>query len=87
MPGFVTAAGYPEMLGLGSIELRDCHLIVNARHLFLQSSNVGNESIDVCFGQPLPKARHMASAIIDRVENTRIANVGLPLRVRQIARR
>lgn len=58
---------------------------VNARHLFLQAANVRNKRINFRLGELLPISWHFAPAIRDRVEDTLIANIGLPLRVGKVA--
>ncbi len=81
MPGLVTA--YLDRIGL--IAHRGLNRIVNARRLFLQAANIRNKRINFRLGQLLLIAWHFAPAIHDRVENTFIADIDLPLRVRKVA--
>ncbi len=83
MPGVVTAESYQDVFGL--IEHRSRNVIVNARHLFLQAANVRNKRINLRLGYLLPITWHFAPAIRNRVEDTLIANLSLPLRVGKIA--
>jgi hypothetical protein len=54
--------------------------------LLLQTAHIGNKRIDLGLGKFLSPSGHLAFSVGDRVENSLIANLRLPLGVGKISR-